>query len=247
LVPGTGHGGGPGVTTGVFTQPAAGATCRFATSPVSMAQVERALVPALEAWVLRNTAPPRSSHPSVAAGTAVLPNAAAMGFPDLSAISVPDGAAATPLALSVPLARHSQVFVTDYSAPAPVVDVSRAYTVLVPRVDANGNELGGLRVPELAAPLATYTGWNVRGAGHAAGESCASSGSAIPLAASTAMRAAGDPRAALAELYGGRADYLAKFGAAVDALVAAGYYGALDAANAKAAAAGVSAALLPAP
>jgi hypothetical protein len=247
LVLGTGHGGGPGVSTGVFTQPAAGATCRFANSPVSMAQVERALVPALEAWVVRNTAPPPSSHPTIAAGTAVLPTAAAMGWPDLSAISVPNGAAGTPLALSVPLARHSQVFVTDYRAPAPAVDLARGYSVLVPRVDANGNELGGLRMPEVAVPLATYTGWNVRGAGHAEGESCASAGSALPLAVDAATRAAGDRRAALSALYSGRADYLARFGAAADALVAGGYYGAIDAANAKAAAAGVATLLIPAP
>lgn len=247
LVPGTGHGGGPGVSTGVFTQPAAGATCRFSTSPVPMAQVERALVPALEAWVVRNAAPPASSYPTVAAGTAVAPNALAMGWPDLSAIAVPDGASSAPLALSVPLARYSQVFVTDYSAPAPAVDVSKAYAVLVPRVDANGNELGGLRMPELAAPLATYTGWNVRGAGHAAGESCASVGSAIALAVDAASRAPGDPRAALTDLYSGRADYLAQFGAAADGLVAGGYLGPIDAANMKAAAANVAATLLPAP
>jgi hypothetical protein len=212
-----------------------------------MAQVERALVPALEAWVVRNTAPPPSSHPTIAAGTAVLPTAAAVGWPDLSAISVPNGAAGTPLALSVPLARHSQVFVTDYRAPAPAVDLARGYSVLVPRVDANGNELGGLRMPEVAVPLATYTGWNVRGAGHAEGESCASAGSALPLAVDAATRAAGDRRAALSALYSGRADYLARFGAAADALVAGGYYGAIDAANAKAAAAGVATLLIPAP
>ncbi len=247
LVLGTGHGGGPGVSTGVFTQPAVGATCRFATSPVSMAPVERALVPALESWVVRNTAPPPSSHPTVAAGTAVLPTAAAMGWPDLSALSVPDGAAATPLALSMPLARYSQVFVTDYSAPSPAVDVAKPYTVLVPRVDANGNELGGVRMPEVAVPLATYTGWNVRAAGHAAAESCASVGSAIPLAIDVAARAPGDPRASLAQLYSGRADYLAKFGAAADGLAAGGYLGALDAAATKAAAANVSTVLITAP
>lgn len=245
LILGTGHGGGMGVTTGVFTQPASGSLCRYATSPVSMAQVERALVPALENWVVKGTAPPASSYPTVASGNAVLP--VASGFPDLSAIVVPDGAAATPLALSVVRGRISQVFVTDYSSAAPAVDIAKAYTLLVPRVDANGNELGGLRMPEVAAPLATYTGWNMRGAGHASSENCPSSGSAIPLAVTAAARAATDPRAALAELYSGRADYLAKFGAAADALVAAGYLGTIDAANAKAGAANVSAALVPAP
>ncbi|KQP49599.1 alpha/beta hydrolase domain-containing protein [Pseudorhodoferax sp. Leaf274] len=247
LVLGTGHGGGAGVTTGVVTQPAAGSTCTFANSPVAMAPVERALVKALEDWTVQNTPPPASSHPTVAAGTAVLPTAAATGFPNLAAISVPNGAAATPLALRVALGKISQVFVTDYSTAAPAVDVAKAYTLLVPRVDANGNELGGLRMPEVAVPLATYTGWNVRSAGHAAGENCPSSGSAIPLAVGASTKAAGDPRSTLAGLYGGRADYLARFGAAADALVAGGYFGSVDAANAKAGAASVSTLLIPAP
>jgi hypothetical protein len=247
LVLGTGHGGGAGVTTGTVTQPAAGSTCSFANSPVPMAPVERALVPALENWVVRNTPPPASNHPTVAAGTAVLPTVAATGFPNLAAISVPNGAAAAPLALSVTLGKISQVFVTDYSTATPAVDVARGYTLLVPRVDANGNELGGLRMPELSAPLATYTGWNLRAPGHAAGENCPSSGSAIPLAVDATSKAAGDPRSTLAGLYSGRADYLARFGAAADALVASGYLGSVDAANAKAGAANVSTALIPSP
>ncbi|KQP11931.1 alpha/beta hydrolase domain-containing protein [Pseudorhodoferax sp. Leaf267] len=245
LIPGTGHGGGAGVTTGIVTQPAATATCRLANSPVSMAQVERALIPALEDWVVKNTAPPASSHPTVAAGTAVLPTAT--GFADLTAISVPNGATATPLALSVPLGKVSQVFVTDYSTPAPAVDVAKPYTVLVPRVDANGNELGGLRVPEIVAPLATYTGWNLRGDGHTPGENCPSAGSAIPLATTAAAKAATDPRSTLEGLYTGRADYVARFSAATDALVAGGYLGAIDAAAYKAGAANISAALISAP
>jgi hypothetical protein len=247
LVPGTGHGGGAGVTSGVVTQPAAGSTCSFAASPVSMAQVERALLAALEDWVVKNVPPPASSHPTVAAGTAVLPTVAATGFPDLSAITVPNGAAAAPLDMSVALGKVSQVFVTDYSTAAPMVDVAKPYTVLVPKVDANGNELGGLRVPEVAVPLATYTGWNVRGVGHAAGENCPSAGSAIPLATTAATKAAGDPRSTLDGLYSGRVDYAAKIGAAADALVAGGYLGTIDAAAYKAAAANVSATLIPAP
>jgi hypothetical protein len=247
LIPGAGHGGGAGVSTGIVTQPAAGSTCQFAGSPVAMAQVERALIPALENWVVKGTAPPASKYPTVAAGNAVLPTASATGFPNLASITVPNGATAATLALSVSLSRHNQLLLTDYSAAAPAVNLAKSYTLLVPKVDANGNELGGIAVPEIAAPLATYAGWNVRAAGHSVGENCQFAGTAIPFATGPTTKAAGDTRTSLAQLYTGKADYVAKVGAAADALQAAGFLGALDAAAYKASAANVSAALIPAP
>jgi hypothetical protein len=68
-------------------------------------------------------------------------------------------------------------------------------------VDADGNEIGGVRLPDLAAPLGTYTGWNPRRAGFAEGELCLL-GSYIPFAATKSeRRAAGDPRPSLEERY----------------------------------------------
>jgi hypothetical protein len=63
---------------------------------------------------------------------------------------------------------------------APVADLMKQYQVLVPKVDANGNETSGILKPDVKVPLASYTGWNLRGAGHAAGEGCTSNGGAIP-------------------------------------------------------------------
>src|SRR5262249_23327924 len=69
------------------------------------------------------------------------------------------------------------------------------YAVLVPRVDADGNELAGVRSVGLMAPIGTYTGWNLRKAGFAEDEQCGLSGSFIPFAKTRAERAAsGDPR-----------------------------------------------------
>ena len=249
LVAGTQHGGGAGVSTGIVTQPPAGSLCQFAPSPVSETPVERALVPALEAWVVHDTAPPASQYPTVASGNLVAPTATAMGFPNLASVMVPNSAAATPTALSLNgVGLTNQLFVTDYSAAEPVADLAKRYTVLVPKVDANGNETSGILMPELAVPLGTYTGWNLRGAGHAMGEGCSSAGSAIPFAIEPAMRSPGDPRSSLSELYAGRADYQAKIAAAADALVAAGYLDPLDAQHVyKAGASNVSTALIPAP
>lgn len=249
LVSGTQHGGGAGVSTGIVTQPAVGSNCQFAGSPVSETPVERALIPALEDWVVAGTAPPPSQYPTVASGKLVAATQAALGFPDLSSVIVPNGASATPTALSLSgVGKPNQIFVTDYSAAVPVANLSEQYTVLVPKVDANGNETSGILMPELAAPLGTYTGWNLRAAGHAMGDGCISTGTAIPFAVSGATKAAGDPRSTLADLYSGRADYQAKFGAATDALVSQGYLTSLDGTNVyKAGAANVSTALIPNP
>ena len=246
LVSGTQHGGGYGVTSGVVTQPGAGSGCQLAGSPVSETPVERALIPALENWIVKGTPPPPSQYPTVTAGTLVAPSQ--IGMPDLSALSVPSGAAATPTAVSLTSrALVNPLALTDYGNAVPVVDASRGYEIRVPRVDANGNEIAGIRMPELAVPVATYAGWNLRAPGHAKGESCSTSGAAIPFAVNPATRSPKDTRATLAQLYRGRADYQARFGAAADALVARGYLTSLDAVNVyKKGAAAISPALIPA-
>ncbi len=245
LIAGTQHAGGARVSTGLVTQPAAGNTCQFASSPVSMAPPELALITALENWVVKGTAPPASRYPTVASGNAVLPTAAAMGFPTLTAITVPSGATATATVSVSDVARINQVFVTDYRNAVPVADLSRQYTQFVPKVDANGNETSGILMPEVAAPLGTYAGWNLRSAGHAIGENCLFTGTALPFAVNPASKSATDPRSTLSQLYSSRNDYFAKFDAAADALVTAGLFTAIDAANYKTNARNLSTALIP--
>ena len=85
-------------------------------------------------------------------------------------------------------------------------------------VDADGNEVAGLRLPDLVAPLATHTGWNIYQA--VPSELCDRDGSYVPFAKTKAEReAAGDPRLSLEERYGSRPAYVAKIKAAADALV----------------------------
>jgi hypothetical protein len=185
----------------------------------------------------------------VAAGTAVPPAPGSFGFPDLSNLLVPSGATATPTAVNFTYTGiYNQVLVTDYSQAAPVADLAKQYMLLEPKVDAAGNDVSGILMPELQVPLATYAGWNLRGSGHAIGEGCSSTGSAVPFAVSAATKSAGDPRPSLDTLYSGRADYATKFDAAVDSLVSQGFLTQLDADNIyKAGAAGVSSALIPNP
>ncbi len=143
------------------------------------------------------------------------------------------------------IAPANQIFVTDYRNAVPVADLNKQYSLLVPKVDANGNETSGILMPEQAAPLATYAAWNLRAPGHAVGENCLFTGTALPLAVNAAGKHPSDPRATLAQLYTSRSDYFAKFDAAADVLVSAGLFTSVDAANYKLGARTLSTTLIP--
>jgi hypothetical protein len=94
--------------------------------------------------------------------------------------------------------------------------------LFVPQVDADGNDIAGIRNPELAVPLATYTGWNFNRAGGDGDpdQLVPLAGSYIPFAATAAERqASGDPRPSIAERYAGKDDYLQRVRSAADGLV----------------------------
>ena len=89
----------------------------------------------------------------------------------------------------------------DYSQQPPRPIRGNDYLVLVPKVDADGNEIAGIRSPDVAVPLGTRTGWNFRGAGFAQG-ALMIVGSYLPFAATAKERLAkGDPRLSLEERY----------------------------------------------
>ena len=92
----------------------------------------------------------------------------------------------------------------------------------VPLPDADGNDLGGMRLPAVALPLGTYTGWNLRGLEVGAPDHLARwSGSFIPFARTEAeARAAGDPRPSLEERYGTHAAYVKRVEEAAGKLMA---------------------------
>ena len=88
--------------------------------------------------------------------------------------------------------------------------VGKAFPVLVPQVDSDGNEKDGVLLPEISVPLATYTGWNLRDPSIGAPEQRVSfEGSYLPFPRTAAERQkTGDPRRAIAERYASREDYL---------------------------------------
>jgi len=96
---------------------------------------------------------------------------------------------------------------------------------LVPAVDEDGNERSGIRLPEVAVPLATYTGWNFKGgAPGSSAELAPLLGSSISLPATRAAReAAKDPRRSIEERYPSREEFLAQVEKVADALVLRGY------------------------
>ena len=103
--------------------------------------------------------------------------------------------------------------------------VGSAFPTLVPQVDRDGNETSGIRMPEIQAPLATYTGWNLRSADIGAPDELFSMvGSFLPFAKTKSEREKnGDPRPSIEERYKSRSDYLAKAEAAARQLVTDGY------------------------
>jgi hypothetical protein len=101
--------------------------------------------------------------------------------------------------------------------------VTGEFPTLVPQVDADGIDLGGVRMPEVSVPLATFTGWNLRAPEHGAPQEMAEFyGSTFPLAKTKEQRmAAHDTRLSIAERYANREDYLKRAGAAADELIKA--------------------------
>ncbi len=105
------------------------------------------------------------------------------------------------------------------------------YTMLAPQVDADGNDIDGVRSLSLMAPLGTYTGWNTRAAGFGQGDACDLTGSFIPFP-KTAASAAGDPRKPIASRYPTTAAYDSAVQAAANTLVSQGFLLQSDMANA---------------
>ncbi len=196
MIAGTQHGGRAGATT----DPGPNINPRNPHNPMPAV---RALLVALDAWVVSGTAPPPSRVPTLADGTLV--EADRTGFPALPGAAV--------------VSRTNRVVPPgDWIHPAPP---ARAYRTLVCKVDGDGNEVAGIRLPDIAVPLATYTGWNEYKPPYPASEIADRDGSCLPFAVDPAARtAAGDPRPSIAERYRHGADYVAKVEAAVAALVA---------------------------
>lgn len=165
-------------------------------------------------WVMHGTAPPPSRYPTLREGQLVEPTKAALGFPTLPGLrsTAPEPGFINPL---LDYDWGPQFDPNDASGvPAYAVPrIKQVLKMLVPKVDADGNEVGGVPVVLLAAPLGTYLGWNITADGARPfhkGKLCNYAGGMIPFARTKAERAANnDPRLSLEERYGDHAGYVA--------------------------------------
>jgi hypothetical protein len=165
----------------------------------------RALLVAMDEWVREGKAPPASTSPRLDRGTLV--SAASVAFPAIPGVQAPNTlrAAARVPNLLLPGGAGG-------GTPLPL---------LVPQVDADGNETAGIRLPDVSVPLATYTGWNFRRPEIGGTQILVSLlGSYVPLPRTRAEREARrDPRMSIEERYASRAAYLSRARGAADALV----------------------------
>ena len=94
------------------------------------------------------------------------------------------------------------------------------YPTYVPKTDADGNDIAGVRLPDVTVPLATYTGWSLRGGPHA-NDGCEGTGQMIAFPKTKADRiATGDPRLSIEERYSSFTVYTAMVKNAIEDLVA---------------------------
>lgn len=232
--PSSTHGGGNGATVESPPTPPVDptelATCpgnnwsatgrgSLRANPVPATGLVNRMRVALRDWVIKGTLPPPSRYPTLAGKNLVDPTQAAMGFPS-GIPGIPD---------SIFLADNFVNPVLDYDwgplfdhtdatgVPVAVPTIKHVIKMKVPRVDADGNEIGGVPTVQRDAPLGTYLGWNITPSGFHAGQVCNYTGGMVPFARTQAERKSmGDPRLSLEERYGSHDGYVAKVTAAAN-------------------------------
>jgi hypothetical protein len=177
----------------------------------------RALLPAMERWVKDGVEPPPSQFPRISDDKLV--TLGALQFPSIPGVAVPT--------------RMQKGYRADYGPDfrtKGIVEIEpprlgKPFPMFVPQVDRDGNETSGVRMPDVAVPLATLTGWNLRTAEIGAPDELNSMiGSFIPFPRTKEERAAmRDPRLSIAERYPTREEYLKRYESAARDLVKAGY------------------------
>lgn len=217
LFAGTQH--GPGAVPQTNYNPNDGARGRYGFNTVDYTPLLRAALVNMDAWVTAGTEPPPSQHPRLSDGTATTREAVLNGFVPLPETVLPDPDR-LPVLRTVDLGPEARVGVGRY----PVIE-GEAYPCLVSAIDEDGNEVAGIRLPDLTVPIGTHTGWNPRDPETGAPEQIMPmQGFSKWFAITPDERSqAGDPRPSLAERYRDFEDYLSKVRRAAEELAQQGY------------------------
>jgi hypothetical protein len=192
-----------GPANSVTTTPSG--VCQRPGNPNQWAPYVRDLGIALDDWVTQSIAPPASRYARISDGTLVrsLPQSG-QGFPAIPGVTYTGW--------------YNPVDELDKTVLPNMPIPGMSYTILVPRADADGNDISGVRTLDVQVPLATYTGWGLRRAPFAGNEDCALTGQYIPFAATAAARG-GDPRLSVAERYPSFDAYDSKLIAAINTTI----------------------------
>ena len=193
-------------------------------NPLVYTPVIRALFRALDQWIVDGVAPPPSRYPTLADGTLTSPDKA--GWPAVPGFPLPQA----------PMTTYRLDFGPDWAKGLVTIEPPRLgvpFVSRVPAVDDAGNGRGGIRLPQIAVPLATHTGWNYRRPSIGAPDRLASEiGSYLPLPKTRADRErTGDGRPSIAERYASRENYLERITTAAHGLVQQRYLLADDVAD----------------
>jgi len=189
--------------------PAMAANGGHAPNPNEYAWFLRGLLVAMDRWIVDETLPPPSRYATLEKGTLV-------DFDDLSFPAIPGVHLLPEPSIAYALDYGPQLASKGIITREPP-ELGPAYPFLVPQVDDSGNEIGGLRSPDIAVPLASYTGW-------LPSNPVSGVGLYVPFARTRAEREAnGDPRLSIEERYQGRAQYLGLVAHSAMALIDDGY------------------------
>ena len=185
-------------------------------NPLVYTPVIRALFRGLDRWVSEGVEPPPSRYPLIADGT--LTTVDGSGWPTIPGYLRP----------RAPMTTYRLDFGPEWSKGIVTIEppkIGKPFIGKVPAVDEAGNDRAGIRLPEIAVPLATHTGWNYRRPSIGAPERLASEiGSYLPLPRTRADREkSGDSRRSIEERYASKEDYLGRIALAAVGLADGGY------------------------
>ncbi len=200
-------------------------SCQQFGNPLASEPVQRALWEAMDAWSTRGVEPPPSMVPRLSDGTLVpsMPQATA-GFPNIPGVTY-TGLKSTRYRLNYGPNFYADGVMTVYPpvVSAPMFDNPAngpIYPSFVPKVDVDGNEIAGIRLPDVRVPIRTYSGWSLR-SGAWANDGCEGTGQSVAFATTKAARtASGDPRLSIEERYPTFLDYYYKVTRAINDMVA---------------------------